>query len=56
MMRSRDVFVDLPKDRCVGFYYFHPPTEKAEWSPFYALRKGQLCSGKNANGCCTVIR
>jgi hypothetical protein len=56
MMHPRNVFVDLPKDRRPGFYYFHPPAEEAKWSPSYVLRKGKLRSRKNAHCRCTVIR
>jgi hypothetical protein len=56
MMYSLDVRVDLSKDRRPVFYYFHSPAEEAKWSLFYVLREGELCSGKNADGCCTVIR
>src|SRR4029453_12487667 len=39
MMHPRDIFVDLPKDRRPGFYYFHPPAKEAKWSPFYVNRQ-----------------
>jgi hypothetical protein len=31
VVHPRHVFVDWPKDRRPGFYYFHPPTKEAKW-------------------------
>jgi hypothetical protein len=54
MMHSRDVFVDLPKDRRPGFYCFHRPVNEAKWSAFHPLGKSKLCSRKNASDLTTV--
>src|SRR6266516_5641982 len=56
MMHPRNVFVDLPKDRRLGFSYSPSPVKEANWSAFHLLGKGTLCSGKNAHRRCGIIR
>src|SRR5437016_11532914 len=58
MMHPRHVFVDLPKDRRPEVYRFRPPRGEAKGGgvAFHLLGKSKLCSRKNADRRCGVLR
>src|SRR5205823_774816 len=58
MMHSRNVLVDLPKDRRPEVYRFRPPRGDAKGcrGAFHLLGKSKLCSRKNAHRRCGILR
>src|SRR6266576_1128330 len=58
MMHPRHVFVDLPKDRRPEVYRFRSPRGEAKGGrgAFHLLGKSKLCSRKNADRRCRILR